>query len=111
MTIGGVTVVILAVGVVSTTGQAQYVGARLVFRGSANKRPTKRGCHQKQNKYSTPFRVSLIGGEVTLPKKRTFFRAGSAPVTRIDVCTFYLIIFKSTRHHKLFAKIPNFGTA
>ena len=44
-------------------------------------------------------------------KKRTFFRARSAPVTGIDVCTVHSNIAKSTHHDKLFAKIPNFVTA
>ena len=40
---------VLAVGIVSTTGQGT-VEMNLDFRGSSNKRPTKRGCHQKQNR-------------------------------------------------------------
>ena len=49
----------------------------------------------------------LQGTKRRLLKKRTFFRARSAPVTGIDVCTAYPNIAKYTQHHKLFAKIPN----
>ena len=44
-------------------------------------------------------------------KKRTFFRARSAPVTGIDVHTTYPNLAKYTQHHKMFAKIANYGTA
>ena len=66
-----------------------------------------------------------LGGKLVLPavgiphigvrdgalKKRTFFRARSAPVTGIDGCTVYPNIAEYTQYHKLFAKIGNFGTA
>ena len=41
-------------------------------------------------------RDSLIGSEGQAPRKRTFFRARSAPVTGINVCTTYPNIAKST---------------
>ena len=43
-----------------------------------------------------------------MPKKRTFFRVRSAPVTGIDICRVYPNIAKSTKHHKFFAKITFF---
>ena len=44
-------------------------------------------------------------------KKRTFFGARYDPVTGIDISTAYPNIAKSTQHHKVFAKIPNFDSA
>ena len=50
MTIEGVIVVIFGRWCGPST-----VDASLDFRGSANKRPPKRGCNQKQNKCNSPY--------------------------------------------------------
>ena len=56
-------------------------------------------------------RLSHKGAQGHAPKKRTYFRARSAPVTGIDVCTTHPNIVKSTQHHQFFAKVSNFGSA
>ena len=54
MTVGGLMFVILAVGGCVNHGRAKHGKGEFEFRGSANERPTKRGCNQKQNEYRTP---------------------------------------------------------
>ena len=56
MTAGGVIVVIFAIGICVNHGPST-VETSLDFRGIADERPTKKGYHQKQNKYHTPLWV------------------------------------------------------